>query len=176
MRLVTADERNRMVAACQREALHLEMRDSYHISDEAARLAAFRATGQRDTSHNSAERTQWLAMVRGLTSAGKRLRRARIVSEPVSDYIRYEWAGTHENIAAGEEVRWLPRRHASAIALPGNDFWLFDAQTVVFTVFAASGEVVVRQLTDDPAVVGMCERAFESVWAAAIPHESYRPR
>ena len=176
MRLVTADERNRMVAACQREALHLEMRDSYHIPDEAARLATFRATGQRDSRHNSAERTQWLAMVRDLAKAGKRLRRARIVSEPVSDYIRYEWAGTHENIAAGEEVRWLPRRLASAIALPGNDFWLIDGQTAVFTVFAASGEVSERQLTDDADVVGLCQRAFEAVWSVALPHESYRPR
>jgi Family of unknown function (DUF6879) len=33
------------------------------------------------------------------------------------------------NIAAGEEVRWLPRRRASDLRLPGNDFWLLDELT-----------------------------------------------
>jgi hypothetical protein len=30
------------------------------------------------------------------------------------------------NAAAGEDVRWLPRRRASDLALPGTDFWVLD--------------------------------------------------
>jgi hypothetical protein len=30
----------------------------------------------------------------------------------------------------------------SAVALPGNDFWLFDNETVVFLIFAGSGLVI----------------------------------
>lgn len=29
---------------------------------------------------------------------------------------------------AGEDVRWLPDRRTSDIALPGDDFWLFDGR------------------------------------------------
>ncbi|WP_438948653.1 DUF6879 family protein [Streptomyces atratus] len=53
---------------------------------------------------------------------GVRVLRARVVSEPVTEYIRFEHAITDANLRAGEEVRWLPRRRASTLALPGNDF------------------------------------------------------
>jgi uncharacterized protein DUF6879 len=103
------------------------------------------------------------------------VRRARVVSEPVTDYIRFEWSGTHANLDAGEEVRWLPRRLASPIALPGNDFWLFDDDTVVFSVFSGLGDVTERQLVTDDATVELCRHAFEAVWSAAVPHAEYTP-
>jgi hypothetical protein len=69
----------------------------------------------------------------------------------------------------------LPRRLTSAIALPGNDFWLFDDSTVVFTVFTGKGDVFERQLTTDPAVIQLCRTAFDATWAMAIHHSEYRP-
>jgi hypothetical protein len=73
-------------------------------------------------------------------------------------------------------VRWLPRRLASSIALPGNDFWLVDGPTAVFTVVTGDGDVAERQLFEDPATVQLCGSAFEAVWAIAIPHNEYTPR
>jgi hypothetical protein len=175
VRLVTADERDQLLAACQREAVHLELRDSYALENEAERLARFKAVGRRDEDNDAPDRRRWLALVSGVTGTGRRVRRARIVSEPVSDYIRYEWAGTNANVEAGEEIVWLPRRLASAIALPGNDFWLFDDTTAVFSVFTGRGEVAERQLTTDPGTLQLCRSAFEAVWAAATPHHSYTP-
>ncbi len=58
-----------------------------------------------------------MTLIRDATAAGKVFRRARIISEPVTDYIRYEWAGAGLNVEAGEEIKWSPRRLASAIAL-----------------------------------------------------------
>ncbi len=52
------------------------------------------------------------------------IRRTRIVSEPVSEYIRWEHEITSANAEAGEDVRWLPPRRASDLLLPGNDFWV----------------------------------------------------
>jgi hypothetical protein len=115
-----------------------------------------------------------MTLIQNATAAGKMFRRARIISEPVTDYIRYEWEGAGPNIEAGEEIKWLPRRSASAIALPGNDFWLFDDATVVFTVFTGEGDVFERQLTTDPAVVQLCHSAFEAVWSLAIRHSEYK--
>src|SRR5262249_2592750 len=152
------------------------MRDSYALSREERRFAAFLATGARDHAAEAPERRPWRQRIQTLTQAGKRVRRARIISEPLSDYIRFEWAGTDILVDAGEEVRWLPRRLASPIALPGNDFWLFDGRTVVFSVFDGSGEVVERQLCTDQRTVELCVTAFETVWQLAIPHNQYRPR
>jgi hypothetical protein len=78
------------------------------------------------------------------------------------------------NVAAGEEVRWLPRRRASDLALPGNDFWLFDDRLVRFGYFTGDGEFLEHELADDPAVVKLCASAFEAVWERAIPHGNYR--
>ena len=51
----------------------------------------------------------WLDLIREVTGRGVPVRRARVVSEPVTDYIRFEHATTDSNVAAGEQVRWLPR-------------------------------------------------------------------
>jgi hypothetical protein len=118
----------------------------------------------------------WIEMVEKLVAKGVPVRRARIVSEPVTDYIRYEYALTAGlNIAAGELVRWLPRRLASDLALPGNDFWLFDDRLVLFNHFAGDGSSGDKELREEPAVITLCASAFEAVWDRAIPHDDYRP-
>jgi hypothetical protein len=93
----------------------------------------------------------------------------------VTDYIRFEHAITAGvNIAAGEKVRWLPRRRASDLCLPGNDFWLLDDRLVRFGYFAGDGEFLDHELTSDPAVVRQCATAFEAVWERAIDHARYQ--
>ena len=76
----------------------------------------------------------------------------------------------------GEKVRWLPRPRATDIALPGNDFWLFDGSRVLVNHFTGDGEVAGHELIDDdPALAKLCATAFEAVWERAIPHEDYLP-
>jgi hypothetical protein len=175
LELITSIERDELLASFKHEALHLEMRDIYAIEDETERMASFFERGYRDHDIEAEERRPWMSLVQDAVSAGKVLKRVRVISEPVTDYIRYEWAGTDVNVDAGEQIKWLPRRLVSAIALPGNDFWLFDDSTVVFTIFTGKGEVFERQLTTDPAIIQLCRSAFDATWAIAIPHSEYRP-
>ena len=97
------------------------------------------------------------------------------MSEPVTNYIRFEWLDAAELVGAGEDVRWLPRQHASGLLLPGNDFWCFDAETIVFTHFSGDGEVQGYELTTDRALLGRCTAAFEEAWTIAVPHGEYDP-
>lgn len=78
-------------------------------------------------------------------------------------------------VKAGEDVRWLPRRSASTLLLPGNDFWMFDRETVAFTYFSGDGHVLGHEVTTDPAIVSRCTSAFEEAWKCAIPHNEYQP-
>jgi hypothetical protein len=106
---------------------------------------------------------------------GVAVRRARIVSEPVSDYVRWEhWLTEPVNIAAGEQVRWLPRRLASTLAVPGNPYWVFDHRLVRFTLFGGDGEVQGSQYSDDAGVIEACRTSFGAVWRLAVPHQEYR--
>ncbi|MGW1225399.1 DUF6879 family protein, partial [Streptomyces sp. NPDC002530] len=162
-----------MLAGCHKSALHLEMRDSYGIEAESAEFAAWKSGDDSSRHDSTGRRSSWLNLVRGATARGVVFRRARIYSEPASEYIRFEHAGTHLNVEAGEQVRWLSRRLASDIALPGNDFWLFDEQVVRFNHFAGDGASGGPEVVDNPAVVRLCASAFESVWERAVPHEGF---
>jgi hypothetical protein len=111
-----------------------------------------------------------------LLQGGVVFRRARVVSEPLADFIRYEHEMTGPlNIAAGEQVRWLPRRRASDLALPGNDCWVLDGKIVRFGFFAGDGEFTGEEIASDPAVARFCAEAFEAVWDRAIDHQHYQP-
>jgi hypothetical protein len=142
------------------------------------RFLAWQA-GVRDAPQDSdPARRPWLALVADLAARGVAVRRARIVSEPVSDYIEFEHHLTEANVAAGEDVRWLPRRMASDLLLPGNDLWLFDDEAVLFLHFDGTGELAPddEEERTEPALVKSCAAAFEAVWGRAVPHADYRPR
>lgn len=154
---------------CRESAVHLEMRDSYMKSDPS--YVDWTAGIAIDPAERWAD---WLALVTEATSRGVKVRRARIVSEPVSQYIRFEYEVTNGlNIAAGEEVRWLPRRRTTGIALPGNDFWLFDSALLLVNHFDGDGEWLDPVLSTDPQEIKLCADAFESVWQLGIPHTDY---
>lgn len=163
-----------LLDGARRSAVHLEMRDTYGVASEADDFAHWKRTGQRDNNPRSPYWGSWVALIRRTVARGVTVRRARIVSEPVSEYIRYEHAGTVVNLGAGEQVRWLPRRRASDIALPGNDFWLIDSQLVRWNHFIGEGASAGGEISEDPVVAKLCVDAFEAVWARATPHENYK--
>jgi hypothetical protein len=159
-----------LIAATTSSAIHLEMRDTYTPDDQ--RFIGWLA----GKPVPEPALPDWYDLVRSNVARGVRFRRARVVSEPLADYIRFEFAITSGlNVAAGEEVRWLPRRQASDLCLPGNDFWVFDDRLIRFGHFAGNGEFIDHELDDRPAVIRMCSAAFEAVWERAFPHAEYRP-
>jgi hypothetical protein len=171
LRLVTKEERDEFFIRFRRAALHLEMRDSYGTQVEKPHLRKW----ERGEPDDIEWLKPWFDTVRLGTQSGKVFRRMRIISEPITDYIRWEHMDAHLFVEAGEDIRWLPRKLVSAIAFPGNDFWMFDAETVVFSVFSGNGDVVEWQLYTDTAVVQLCKSAFDSAWKLAIPHSEYKP-
>lgn len=173
MEPLDADGWARLFNACRRSASHLEMRDSYAVQEEMADIQQWRA-GRWGPEQDAESKAGWLALMRATAARGVRLRRARIVSEPVSEYIRFEYEGTTQNIEAGEQVRWLPRTRASGLALPGNDCWIFDGATVLFNHFTGDGAWAGNELTRDPRVAKLCAGAFEAVWELGIPHGEYK--
>jgi hypothetical protein len=170
-----ADEQtlDQLLRTCERSALHLEMRDAYMLDDPM--LIAWQAGHRDDPADRDSWWRPWLDLMHKTTARGVDVRRARIVSEPVTDYIRFEYDITFTNIAAGEQVRWLPRRRATDIALPGNDFWLFDDTTLLINHFSGNGDWIDMELVTESAVAKLCTSAFEAVWDRATPHEDYRP-
>jgi hypothetical protein len=172
MKRVSREEFTELFKSFKREALHLEMRDSYGTEVELPHIRRWWA-GEPDGTEWLQE---WFDTVRTGTKAGKVFRRARIVSEPVTEYQKWILKDSHLFVEAGEDIRWVPRTRVSTVALPGNDFWLFDDEVVVFLHFAGNGLVVDRQTTTDADAIQLCRSAFEAVWELSIPDSEYRAR
>jgi hypothetical protein len=172
---ISEERRDSFLATYQREALHLEMRDIYATDIERSRFDTWLRGEPLDPQGEADWWRPWFRLMTANRAAGKTLRRLRIVSEPVTDYIRFEWLDAFQLVKAGEDVRWLPRRRASTLLLPGNDFWLFDRATVAFTHFSGDGQVLDHELTTDPDVVRPCRAAFEAAWDVATPHHEFTP-
>jgi hypothetical protein len=172
---ISAEKRDQFLTNFRREAVHFEMRDVYATDIERDRFQTWLRGEPLDPDAEAEWWRPWFEMMKRHIEAGKTLRRLRIVSEPVTDYIRFEWQDAAQLVRAGEDVRWLPRRHASKLLLPGNDFWMFDRETVAFTHFSGGGHVLDHEMTTDADVVEACAAAFEEAWRIAVPHHEYMP-
>lgn len=171
MASITDEDFDRLLAEFERESIHLETRDAYGTAVELPHMAKW-AAGEPD----DLEWLQgWCATLREHVRAGKSIRRARIVSEPLNDYQCWSYSIAHLMVEAGEDIRWVPRRLVSSIALPGNDFYLFDDRLVVFLIYAGSGLAVDKVTSTGPHDIQLCRLAFEAVWKLSIPHCDYKP-
>lgn len=172
MSSITAEEFDGLVRSFGATAIHLETRDGYGTAVELPHMATWRAGDPDDLV--------WMAdycgTVREHVAAGRSIRRARIISEPLSEYQRWSHSIAHALVDAGEEIHWVPRRHVSSIAMPGNDYYLFDDRLVLFLHYTGEGLCADRLISTDPADVALCREAFEAVWKVSTPHRDYRPR
>jgi len=160
-----------LITGCRSRADHLEMRDGYTVHDPA-----YTAWTRGQPPMAAEQYRSWTDLITATTRRGVTVRRARIVSEPLSDYIRFEHHITAEvNLAGGEAVRWLPRRQTTDLALPGNDFWLFDDTVLLVHHFSGDGDKTGAELVNDTEIVSRCAAAFNTIWHRAIPHADYQP-
>ncbi|KQV12447.1 hypothetical protein ASE03_30650 [Kitasatospora sp. Root187] len=155
--------------------MHLEMRDHYMLDDPE--FIAWQQGKRLDPADRESWWRSWLDVVVETTGRGVAMRRLRVVSEPVTDYIRYEYDVTFPNVAAGEDVRWLPRSRAGDLLLPGLDGWVMDDQVVILHHFTGEGQWAGpgMEVRVDPALAKQYIVACEAAWERATPHAEYRP-
>ena len=169
---ITDEEFDWLLSTFQREAVHLETRDVYGTAVKLPHKADWGGGTAADLDWLR----RWCDTVQSSVGAGKSLRRVRVVSEPLSDYQRLSFALARPMIAAGEQIRWVPRRLVSSIAFPGNDFYLFDDRLTVFLIYSGNGLATDRLVSSDPADIELCRAAFEDTWQLSIAHSDYQPR
>jgi hypothetical protein len=169
MRLLTGEAFDSLFRTFGRSAFHLEVQDTYETSEESEPLKLF-LEGKPD---DFAWHQEWLQLMAETTKAGRSVTRARVVTVPHVDYVRWGLTVAELNIAAGEDIRWLPRHRAEGIELPLDDFWLFDDERVVFTIFEPTGQFAGGADTTDPYIVERCRSVHQQVWQRAIPHAAY---
>ncbi|GAA4573751.1 DUF6879 family protein [Planotetraspora kaengkrachanensis] len=174
--LVTGEDFLRLFTSFEHTAFRLELRDQYNEPSERERFAAFLSGEAEQLDRlNKIQRVRWFDLMRDATSAGKRVERVRVVTEPHGDYTRYTLALTAGNASVGEDIRYLPRHHTSVSALPSWDYWLFDSRLVARLWFDDGGDsrLLGAELIEVPAqVVEHCAWR-DAAWHYAIPHTEY---
>ena len=172
MRPASYDDLNRLCRGITKSFVHLETRDSYGTEVEQPHMAKWR----RGEPDDYAWLGWYLEMVHGHVAAGRSCRRARVVSEPVSDYERWILGFAGLFVDAGEKTGYVSRRLLTSVALPGSgDFYVFDDELVLFLHYAGNGTNAAFETTDDPGMVRTCREAFQAVWDVATPFRDYRP-
>lgn len=168
MELISAEQRSALIWSGH-PLLKLELRDRYAFDDEL--FDAWRR-GDKGAVTRSVE--AWTEKVASELAAGHRIRRVRVVSEPLSEYQRMAVEISGPPVDAGEDLRWLPRRLVSSLPLPGNDCFVLD-DFVIFNVLGGNDENAEIQLHREPDVVKFCREAFEAAWELATPHREFVP-
>ncbi|WP_449061231.1 DUF6879 family protein [Planomonospora algeriensis] len=173
-RLLTGEEFLELFTSFRHTAYRLELRDRYNVDAEADRWAAYVAGDMAELERlNAVQRKTWMDLMRAATVAGKRIERVRVVTEPLSDYMRFTLILNAGNADAGEDIRYLPRHQAAGLGLPDVDAWLFDSRFVVVGRFDAEDRLTAWERIDDPKVVVEHCAARDAAWHHAIPYPEY---
>lgn len=168
---LSQEEFQALFPGVKRDALHMNMRDSYGTETELPHLASWKAGEPDDLMWLR----PWCDLVRRHAAAGRTFRRINIVSEPLSEYQQWSLTVEQPMVEAGQDIRWVSRRMVSELCLPGNDYWLFDDELVVFMHYTGNGLNVDQVANRRPAVVQRCRAAFEAVWPLGVPYGEYQP-
>jgi hypothetical protein len=152
----------------KREAFRLETLPVYGMANERAEYESFIATGRLDIPDDD----PWLTRVRHFRATGRWVGRVHVVSRPLTNYLRYEFAVYGHTLRAGEDIRILDVTDQGNPGLPAYDFWLFDESSVVRMDYDEDGRQLGRELLDevDPEPYLMWKR---TALTASRPFEEY---
>lgn len=150
------------------QAWRWECQGTYRQPAEAEAWRRWRA-GESD---DLAWLRPWLRQVQEATRGGRGFARVRVFGEPPTEYQRWQIDLSPENIAAGEDMRVLTASQAGALALPDQDFWLFDDECVALMYFEDEQFAGIEIITE-PGEVDRYRRWKALAWHDAVSFHSY---
>lgn len=145
-----------------------ETQGVYREPYEQEPLRRFLAGQQPDMSFMD----DWLSGVRDASAHGRSFGRVRVLTEPLTDYLRFELSFTPLNVDAGEDVRVLPDSRRAELDLPQEDFWLFDDEWAALMYFGDQGFSHAEVVRDAPTL-DLFREIRHLAWKDAIPFRDY---
>ena len=119
---------NEQFEQAQYSIFRLETLAHYGGSGEERALAAFLAG---DVYAAGDDMRHWMELIQRNAQAGCVMRRVHVVTEPLSDYLRFEitW-GNPYSVSAGEDVRLIAMLEGAVwpADVPQHDFWMYDGR------------------------------------------------
>ncbi len=118
-------------------------------------------------SQETDSKRHWVDLVQRRVGQGVCTQRVHVVTEPWSDYLRFELTWSYPpNAAAGEEVRIL----TVPAAWDGPDFWMFDEREVWLMHYDSDGTLGrVENASASGPTLRACLARKEQALAASTP-------
>lgn len=130
------------------EAWRLETLPVYRVPSEDGDIRDFLSGERIDPDNYSSDYTESLRKIR---AEGKVKGRVHIVTQPLTDYLRFEFMYYNVHSQAGDDIRILDVTDRVNPLQGVPDFWLFDRSEVVLMNYAEDGTQISRELYDgDP--------------------------
>ena len=161
-----------LFAGFEHTARRLEVRNRYDVESERPYLTRWRDGMQEDHQHVESRRP-WLDQVRRNVAFGRAYERVRVVSDPLSEYVRYALRGTRQTVESGEDIRYLTRADANDADLPDHDFWLFDGTVLVLMPFTADDRPLGGLVVEDAAVVAQHRAWLDLAVERSTPYAAF---
>lgn len=154
-----------------RRVFRLETLDAYDAANEREPYAAFLA-GEPVSDR---WRDGWRRIAGGITGSGRQMARVHVVSEPLSDYMRFMVLhGYPANVESGEHVGIIGRSQAAT--LPDLDFWLFDDDLAGVLAYGKAGaveRVEWHRRAEEPGFLDDCCWDRDTALRLAVPLRDY---
>lgn len=168
---VSEEEFDRFFEECRYTAFRLETLQTYDVGYEEEAFARFLAGGGTLTTESQKE---WERLV----SAGRHFQRVHVVTEPLTDYVRFECAWAYRaSVRAGEDVRVLPvAEGAWPEGVPQCDFWLFDSQHLVCMNYTTDGTMLTPELVTEPEEIVRANAVRDRALHLATAFTEYEKR
>ncbi|WP_431868856.1 DUF6879 family protein [Nocardiopsis eucommiae] len=164
-------EFDRFFEECRYTAFRLETLQVYDVGYEEEAFRRFLADGERIST---ASHREWTRIV----GSGRRFRRVHVVTEPLTDYLRFESVCAYRaSVEAGEDVNILPVDEGSwPKDIPRFDYWLFDSERLVRMNYTTDGTMLTPELVTAPEEVVRANAVRDRALHVATPFPEYEKR
>lgn len=160
-----------LLSSFRRTAFRLETRPKYTMDEEAELFASF-LRGE-PLPEWTPENNSWLRMVADHTAVGRTIHRVHLVTPPLSDYLRFEFAAQVPSVRTGEDIRVANLKEHPNLAHLKQDFWLFDSEIVLLQHYDDDGRFLGSELTTNTDDAARCCQVRDDALNASMPLMEY---
>ncbi|MYV50230.1 DUF6879 family protein [Streptomyces sp. SID2888] len=168
--VIGLDEFDGLFTQFKHTAWRLESRRRYASDEQTETYQQF--TGGEPVNWEGVD-AEWCVERRQQIALGKRFERVRIVDTPPTPGQLYLLDNARRNSSVGETIYSLRRANADHLALPAEDFWLFDSRLVALLNFDDADQLLNVELITEPAAVLRYAQARDAAMHHAIPYEEF---
>ncbi|WP_089107437.1 DUF6879 family protein [Streptomyces hyaluromycini] len=162
----------RLFETFEHTAWRLETRRGYASDREDPDFQMFLTTGT--TVLDPGE--PWLLNIKAQTDVGKCVGRVRVADCPPTTEQLFLLDYARHNASVGEDVRYLWRADADRLALPAEDFWIFDSRLVALLHFDDADNLLNIELITEPAEVVRYSIVRDAAMHLAFSREQFAER